>query len=112
VYDGDTTYAQPFCYYGTKKPTDAAPDRNTSIPLYEDYYPKCAVKEWVTFGLGYTYTGFKNWTMNLNIQNLLDEKAPYDPGYTAAGFNEAAQPVRPLLQRERTLHLQVIPEPG
>jgi iron complex outermembrane receptor protein len=88
VYDGDTTYAQPFCYYGTKKPTDAAPDRNTSIPLYEDYYPKCAVKEWVTFGFGYTYTGFKNWTMNLNIQNLLDEKAPYDPGYTAAGFNQ------------------------
>jgi outer membrane receptor protein involved in Fe transport len=52
------------------------------------YYPKCEVKEWVTFGLGYTYTGFKNWTMSLNIQNLLDEKAPYDPGYTASGFNE------------------------
>jgi len=87
-YDGDTTYAQPFCAFGTKKDSDAAPDRNTSIPLYEQYYPKCSVKEWVTVGLGYTYTGFKHWTLTGNIQNLFDTKAPYDPLYTASGFNE------------------------
>jgi iron complex outermembrane receptor protein len=80
-YDGAETYAQPFCYYSTKG--------SNTIPLYTAYYPRCEVKEWVTFGLGYTYTGFKNWTMSLNIQNLLDEKAPYDPGYTASGFNES-----------------------
>jgi iron complex outermembrane receptor protein len=79
-YDGAETYEQPFCYYSTKG--------SNTIPLYGTYYPKCEVKEWVTFGLGYTYTGFKNWTLNLNIQNLLDEKAPYDPGYTTSGFNE------------------------
>jgi iron complex outermembrane receptor protein len=87
-YDGDTKYAQPFCHFGTRKPTDAAPDRDTSNPLYETFYPQCSVKEWVTFGLGYTYTGFKNWTLSGNIQNLLDTKAPYDPNYTAGGFNE------------------------
>lgn len=26
--------------------------------------------------------------MSLNIQNIFDEKAPYDPGYTASGYNE------------------------
>jgi iron complex outermembrane receptor protein len=79
-YEGAQTYDQPFCYYSTKG--------SNTIPLYTTYYPKCEVKEWVTIGFGYTYTGFKNWTMSLNIQNLLDEKAPYDPGYSASGFNE------------------------
>jgi iron complex outermembrane receptor protein len=88
VYDGDTKYAQPFCAFGTSKSTDAAPDRDTSNPLYEAYYPKCGVKEWVTVGLGYTYTGFKHWTLTGNIQNLFDNKAPYDPLTTTSGFNE------------------------
>ena len=87
-YDGETTYAQPFCAFGTRKSTDAAPDRDTSNPLYETFYPKCSVKEWVTVNLGYTYTGFKNWTLSGNIQNLFDSKAPYDPLSTASGFNE------------------------
>ena len=87
VYDGETKYEEPFCAFGTRKPTDAAPDRDTSIPLYEDYYPKCAVKEWVTVGLGYTYTGLRNWTLNANVQNLFDKKAPYDPTYAATGYN-------------------------
>ena len=46
------------------------------------------VSSYTRFGLSTTYTGFKNWTMSLNIQNLLDTKAPYDPGYSAAGFNQ------------------------
>ncbi|WP_332848162.1 TonB-dependent receptor plug domain-containing protein [Massilia sp. S19_KUP03_FR1] len=83
TYDGDTTYAQPFCQYGTKKATDAAADRDTTIPLYEAYYPDCAIKEWVTVGIGYTYTGFEHWNLNANIQNLADTKAPYDPLYAA-----------------------------
>jgi iron complex outermembrane recepter protein len=88
-YKGATTFALPFCGFGTRLPTDATQDRDTSNPLYEQYYPKCAVKEWVTVGLGYTYTGFKHWTLSGNIQNLFDSKAPYDPTNTAAGFNSS-----------------------
>ncbi len=85
-FDGTDTFAQPFCHYGTAKPTDAEPDRNTTVPLYEAYYPKCSVNSWTTVGAGYTYTGFKNWSLSLNIQNLFDKKAPYDPRYgTNAG---------------------------
>lgn len=88
VYDGDTKYPQPFCEYGTHKSTDAAPDRNTSIPLYEVFYPSCSIKEWVTTTLGYTYRGFHNWTLTGNIQNLFDVKAPYDPTVgTTTGYN-------------------------
>jgi iron complex outermembrane receptor protein len=64
------------------------PDRNTSIPLYEDYYPKCGVKEWVTFGLGYTYTGFKNWTMNAEHPEPVRHQGAVRSDYTAAGYNE------------------------
>jgi iron complex outermembrane receptor protein len=87
-FDGETTYAQPFCQFGKAQPTDAAKDRDTSNQLYEVFYPKCSIKEWVTFGLGYTYTGFKHWTLSGNIQNLFDSKAPYDPNATVTGFNE------------------------
>jgi iron complex outermembrane receptor protein len=87
-YDGDTTYPIPFCHFGTRKSTDGAADRDTSNPLYETFYPKCSIKEWVTVNLGYTYSGFKNWTLNANVQNLFDTKAPYDPTNTTAGFNE------------------------
>ncbi|WP_239700948.1 TonB-dependent receptor domain-containing protein [Massilia sp. 9096] len=81
VYDGATTYPQPFCQY--------SPKGSNTIPLYTTFYPDCSIKEWVTVGLGYTYTGFKHWTLNANIQNLNDEKAPYDPGNTAVGYNES-----------------------
>jgi len=37
--------------------------------------------------LGYAYTGVKNLTVSLNIRNLLDTKAPYDPGYGTTGYN-------------------------
>ncbi|QGZ40801.1 iron complex outermembrane receptor protein [Pseudoduganella flava] len=78
--NGTTVYEQPFCHYGTAKPTDAEPNRNGTVPLYEDYYPDCKIDPWVTVGLGYTYTGFKNLMLSLNIQNLFDKRAPYDPG--------------------------------
>ena len=93
-YDADTTFAQPFCHYGTPKATDAEPDRNAANPRYEEFFPNCSVKSWTRLGLGYTYTGIKNVTLNVNIQNVMDTKAPYDPGYAAtnaapaAGYNE------------------------
>lgn len=90
-YDGTDTFAQPFCHYGTPKPTDAEPDRDATVPLYEAYFPDCAVNSWTTVGLGYTYTGFKNLSLSFNIQNLLDTKAPYDPRY---GVSTAASPLQ------------------
>jgi iron complex outermembrane receptor protein len=84
---GDTVYAQSFCHYGARKSTDAEPNRNTTSPLYEAYFPTCEVKEWITVGAGYTYTGFKNLSLTFNVQNLLDAKAPYDP---RAGTNAGA----------------------
>ncbi len=95
-YDAETTYAAPFCHYGTKKPTDAAPNRDPNVPLYEAYFPKCQINSWTTVGLGYTYTGIQNLTLSVNIKNLFDEKAPYVPNsgihtssiYPLAGYSE------------------------
>lgn len=83
-YDLDDKFAQPFCNYGTAKSTDAEPDRITSVPLYEAYFPDCSIKSFTTVGLGYTYTGIKNLTLSLNIRNLFDKAAPYDPRYGAS----------------------------
>ncbi len=85
--DGPVAYAASFCHYGAKQASDAAPDRSTTNLLYEAYYPECAVNSWTTVGLGYTYTGIRNLTLGINIRNLLDTKAPYDPGYTSSGYN-------------------------
>ncbi|MGZ8341530.1 MAG: TonB-dependent receptor plug domain-containing protein [Telluria sp.] len=93
-YNADTVYAQPFCHYGTRKSTDAEQNRNTATPLYEGYFPECSVNSWTRIGVGYTYTGFKNLSLSLNVQNLFDTKAPFDPRYGAssgaplAGYNE------------------------
>ena len=94
-YNEAVEYPAPFCHYGTRKSTDAEQNRNTSIPLYEAYFPECSINSWTRFGVGYTYTGIKNLSLNLNIQNLLDTKAPYDPsvgtntaGAALAGYNE------------------------
>jgi iron complex outermembrane receptor protein len=89
-YDKDTVYAEPFCHYGAARPTDAAKNRNTASPLYESYYPECAVKAWTRIGVGYTYTGFRHLSLTFNVQNLLDKKAPYDPRY---GVSTAAAPL-------------------
>lgn len=78
--NADVVYDQPFCHYGKAQPGDAEPNRDGTVPLYEEYYPDCKIAHWITFGLGYTYTGIKNLTLNLNIQNLFDKRAPYDPG--------------------------------
>lgn len=94
-YNAETTYAQPFCHYGTRKPTDAEPNRDTTVPLYEAYFPKCQVNSWTTVNLSYTYNGIKNLSINANVRNLFDTKAPYYPG---AGTNSAGTPLSGYLE--------------
>lgn len=93
-YDKDTTYAKPFCHFGMRQGDE--PNRAAGNPFYEASYPKCKVNSWTRFGVGYTYTGIENLTLSLNIQNLFDTPAPYDPNFGAstttgaplAGYNE------------------------
>jgi len=92
-YDGPTTYAQQFCHY--QAATSASmPSASVAVPNYLSEYPGCKVKEWWRVGVGYTYTGIKNLALTLNIQNLFDEAAPFDPRYGATngapleGYNE------------------------
>jgi len=96
-FDGDTTYAQPFCHYAPAVNAGTAvnfPSASAAVPGYLAAFPDCSVKEWVRVGVGYTYTGIKNLALTLNIQNLFDEAAPFDPRYGAnngaplAGYNE------------------------
>ena len=85
--DADVIYPAEFCHYGTRKATDAAQNRNTANPRFEEFSPRCEVADWTTVSVGYTYSGFKNLSLSLNIANVFDTKAPYDPGFTAAGYN-------------------------
>jgi iron complex outermembrane recepter protein len=62
-----------------------APTATNMRDLYINRYPGCSMSSWTTFDVGYTYRGFKNLTLGINIQNFLDEKAPYDP-IGATGF--------------------------
>jgi iron complex outermembrane receptor protein len=97
VVNADVRYPTPFCHYGARKTTDAEQNRAAGNPLYETFYPACSINSWTTVGLGYSYAGIKNLTLSLNIQNLFDTKAPYDPavgttpssGAVLAGYNEA-----------------------
>lgn len=93
-YDGNTTYAETFCHYQPKIDTKRFPSASVAIPGYLAEFPTCEVKEWIRVGVGYTYTGIKNVMLNLNIQNLFDKAAPFDPRYGAtngaplAGYND------------------------
>jgi len=92
-YDNDTVYDQAFCHY---QPTTSAsmPSASIAVPGYLGEFPDCKVKEWVRFGVGYTYTGIRNLALTFNVQNLFDKAAPFDPRYGAnagaplAGYNE------------------------
>ncbi len=70
-------YATPYCQYG----------RANFQPNYTKFYPACEVPSWTTIDVAYSYTGFKNLTLGLNIQNLFNSSAPYDPSYGTAGYN-------------------------
>ena len=85
--DADTIYPSEFCHYGTRKPTDAVPNRNSANLRFEEFEESCKVPDWTTISVGYTYSGFKNLTLSASIANLFDSKAPYDPGNTTDGYN-------------------------
>ncbi len=63
------------------------PTATNGRDLYLNRYPSCSMSSWMTFDVGYTYTGFKDLTLNFNIQNIMNEQAPYDPGATYLGYN-------------------------
>ena len=92
-YDKDETYATPFCHYGAA--TGPGQNRAAGNPNYERHFPGCEIDSWLRMGVGYTYTGIKNLSLNINIQNVLDTPAPYDPavgastttGAPLAGYN-------------------------
>jgi len=94
------TYSGRTCHYGNvTDPADLAlglasrvqvgqvPTATNGRDLYLNRYPGCAMSSWMTFDVGYTYTGFKDLTLSFNIQNFLNEQAPYDPGATYLGYN-------------------------
>jgi iron complex outermembrane receptor protein len=85
VWDNDVTYPVPYCHYGNGQPKGAY--SLGGLPAYGYSNPDCNVDEWLTFGLAYSYTGFKNWTLSANVKNLFDTKAPYDPRYPTEGFD-------------------------
>lgn len=85
--DGATIYPSEFCYYAAAPGTGPAINVNTSNKRFGEFEESCKVPDWTTVGLGYTYTGFKNVGLSLNIANIFDSKAPYDPGFVTAGYN-------------------------
>jgi len=92
-YDHDTTYEQPFCHYQAAT-SPSMPSASIAVPGYLGEFPNCKVKEWVRFGVGYTYTGIRNLALTFNVQNLFDKAAPFDPRFGAnagaplSGYNE------------------------
>lgn len=83
------------CHYGgtnfdnvaSRNVLGAAPTATNGRDLYINRYPGCSMSKWLTFDVGYTYTGFKDMTLAFNIQNFTDEKAPYDPTGGQIGYN-------------------------
>ena len=82
-YDNAVVYPTPYCHYGTGQPSSAY--QLGGLPKYTS--SNCEVASWTTFGVNYAYTGVKNLTLALNIKNILDKAAPYDPRYPTEGFN-------------------------
>ena len=81
-------YSGTTCHYGgplndagvsSRAVLGVAPTATNGRDFYINRYPGCSMSKWVTFDVGYTYRGFKDLTLSLNIQNFTDEKAPYDP---------------------------------
>jgi iron complex outermembrane receptor protein len=85
--DNDVTYPNPICYYGTGQVNVPKGVSLGGLAKFSNYVSDCAVAEWTTFNVAYSYTGFKNWTLSLNVKNLFDTAAPYDPRYPNEGYN-------------------------
>lgn len=86
--DGQVGPYQPaFCQFG----------RPSVNPDYLKYYPDCETHSWTTVDLAYSYSGFKNMVLSLNVENIFDSKAPYDPSTlsnTTGGYNAALHNAR------------------
>jgi iron complex outermembrane receptor protein len=85
--ENDVVYDQPYCHYGAGQPKTAY--SLGGLAKYSNYYPGCSVHSFTTFDVGYSYTGIKDLTVSLNVQNILDTKQPYDPRYGTTGYNPA-----------------------
>jgi iron complex outermembrane recepter protein len=65
-----------------------APTATNGRDLYINRYPNCRMASWMTFDVGYTYSGIKNLRLSANIANLTDQAAPYSPNATISnGYN-------------------------
>lgn len=80
-YDNDKTYTTAFCHYAGSLPAGVS-TTFVNQPNYLKYFPDCEVPSWTTVDLGYTYTGYKGWTLGVTVANVLDSKAPYYPEST------------------------------
>ena len=52
--------------------------------------PNCRVKSWTTVDMGAVYTGVRNVSIGLQVRNVGNKKAPFDPNFeltTSQGFN-------------------------
>lgn len=95
-FDPPRVYSGTTCHYGGanndsvtgRSVLGVAPTATNGRDLYINRYPDCKMTAWETLDMGYTYTGFKNLTLSLNIANILDVAAPYAPNATVSqGYN-------------------------
>lgn len=86
--DGADIYPVAYCHYGTGQPSTAY--QLGGLRRFSNWTSDCEVGSWTTFDVNYNYTGFKNMTLNFNVQNLFDTPAPYDPRAGTTGFNSSA----------------------
>jgi iron complex outermembrane receptor protein len=84
--DNAVTYPVPFCHYGTGQP--AGSTSLGGLAKFSDAANgTCQVDAFTQVGASYSYSGIKNLVLSLNIRNLLDTVAPYDPRYSVGGYN-------------------------
>lgn len=99
-YDGSLTppavYSGTTCHYGGpnndavtgRSVLGVAPTATNGRDLYINRYPDCAMQPWITFDLGYSYSGIKNLDLGVFVSNIFDRKAPYAPNATVSqGYN-------------------------
>lgn len=86
-YDNDLTYPTPFCHYGSGQP--AGSTSLGGLPKYTNYINNCEVRSFTTVDGAYSYTGFKDLTLTLSVQNVFDVKQPYTPGNGTTGFDQS-----------------------
>ncbi len=85
--ENGTDYAKPFCQFDASM--KGAEGTNATQSKYMQYFSDCKIPSWTTVGLAYSYSGFKNWNLSFNVQNLFNKKAPYDPDQTTSGYSQS-----------------------